>query len=213
MAYSVNPPCAPNVPLNIEIVYALDNRTVTYRTTNIDDYRVLRFTKPTLTGYSITYEHTPILSGCTPGAPGYRRTTTKYHPASYLEYDKIETDQQGCTFSRGLYYEWEEYGQKVTDSLFPSVTGKAVLGSTRVISKVPNGNVISGDFYDRVEFYKNGVYLTTSPTSSGNQRIVDSHRWWCGDEKTCPPGTCQVDCGSVYCCYGSDGIAVSSFSK
>lgn len=29
----------------------------------------------------------------------------------------------------------------------------------------------------------------------------------------CPPGTCQVDCGSVYCCYGSDGIAVSSFAK
>ncbi len=32
-------------------------------------------------------------------------------------------------------------------------------------------------------------------------------------QQTCPPGTCQVDCGNVYCCYGSNGIAVSSFSK
>jgi|GEM_PF-6097778 len=29
----------------------------------------------------------------------------------------------------------------------------------------------------------------------------------------CPKGTCQVDCGDVYCCYGADGIAVDSFKK
>lgn len=29
----------------------------------------------------------------------------------------------------------------------------------------------------------------------------------------CPSGTCKVDCGSVCCCYGSDGIAVSSIPK
>lgn len=31
--------------------------------------------------------------------------------------------------------------------------------------------------------------------------------------KECPEGTCKVDCGTVFCCYGSDGIAVSSFEK
>ncbi len=31
------------------------------------------------------------------------------------------------------------------------------------------------------------------------------------NEEECPPGTCKVICGSVTCCYGSDGIAVSSF--
>ena len=29
----------------------------------------------------------------------------------------------------------------------------------------------------------------------------------------CPPNTCPVDCGTHICCYGSDGIVVSSFSK
>ena len=29
----------------------------------------------------------------------------------------------------------------------------------------------------------------------------------------CPPNTCEVDCGNHICCYGSDGIAVSSFLK
>ena len=32
------------------------------------------------------------------------------------------------------------------------------------------------------------------------------------DDK-CPENTCKVDCGTHYCCYGSDGIAVSSFEK
>ncbi len=29
----------------------------------------------------------------------------------------------------------------------------------------------------------------------------------------CPPDTCAVDCGTHYCCYGSDGIARDSFPK
>ncbi len=28
----------------------------------------------------------------------------------------------------------------------------------------------------------------------------------------CPPDTCEVVCGNIICCYGSDGIAVESFS-
>lgn len=29
----------------------------------------------------------------------------------------------------------------------------------------------------------------------------------------CPSNTCKVDCGSVYCCYDSDGIAIASFNR
>ena len=29
----------------------------------------------------------------------------------------------------------------------------------------------------------------------------------------CPEGTCTVDCGTHYCCYGSDGVAVESVPK
>lgn len=29
----------------------------------------------------------------------------------------------------------------------------------------------------------------------------------------CPENTCEVDCGTHICCYGSDGIAVHSFEK
>ena len=29
----------------------------------------------------------------------------------------------------------------------------------------------------------------------------------------CPPNTCEIDCGTHVCCYGSDGIAVFSFEK
>jgi hypothetical protein len=33
----------------------------------------------------------------------------------------------------------------------------------------------------------------------------------CIDNK-CPTGTCEVACGNIICCYGSDGIAIESFS-
>jgi hypothetical protein len=29
----------------------------------------------------------------------------------------------------------------------------------------------------------------------------------------CPPNTCEVDCGSYVCCYGSDGISVFNYNK
>lgn len=32
-------------------------------------------------------------------------------------------------------------------------------------------------------------------------------------DDSCPENTCQVDCGTHYCCYGSDGIAVHSYLK
>lgn len=32
-------------------------------------------------------------------------------------------------------------------------------------------------------------------------------------DNVCPPNTCPVDCGDKICCYGSDGIAVSSLLK
>jgi hypothetical protein len=33
------------------------------------------------------------------------------------------------------------------------------------------------------------------------------------DQPVCPPDTCEVDCGTHVCCYGSDGVSVFSFSK
>ena len=35
----------------------------------------------------------------------------------------------------------------------------------------------------------------------------------CGITDQCPPDSCEVDCGTHICCYGSDGIAVHSFNK
>ena len=32
-------------------------------------------------------------------------------------------------------------------------------------------------------------------------------------ESVCPEGTCEVICGDTICCYGSDGIAVTSFPR
>lgn len=61
--------------------------------------------------------------------------------------------------------------------------------------------------YYNVKILKNNQVVYTSPTYT----ILPQVSWECLGG--CPPGTCQVDCGSVYCCYGSDGIAVSSFSK
>ena len=34
-----------------------------------------------------------------------------------------------------------------------------------------------------------------------------------GDTDQCPENTCEVDCGTHICCYGSDGVAVHSFVK
>lgn len=33
------------------------------------------------------------------------------------------------------------------------------------------------------------------------------------DQPVCPPDTCEVDCGTYVCCYGSDGISIFSFDK
>lgn len=35
----------------------------------------------------------------------------------------------------------------------------------------------------------------------------------CGDVEQCPEGTCEVDCGTVICCYGSDGKPVKTIPK
>ena len=33
------------------------------------------------------------------------------------------------------------------------------------------------------------------------------------EDSQCPEGTCEVTCGDTICCYGSDGIAVTSFPR
>lgn len=59
-----------------------------------------------------------------------------------------------------------------------------------------------------IDFRKDGNFIGFV---SGKQ--VPEVTWECEKAVDCPPNTCKVDCGNVYCCYGSDGIAVSSFSK
>ncbi|MDJ0593447.1 MAG: hypothetical protein QNJ72_26255 [Pleurocapsa sp. MO_226.B13] len=75
--------------------------------------------------------------------------------------------------------------------------------------------------------FRNFEYVATNnfvPTTrclfrvySGVQIVYQETRNVCPEvedieQEECPPGTCKVICGNVACCYGSDGIAVSSFN-
>lgn len=69
----------------------------------------------------------------------------------------------------------------------------------------------------RTEFRINEVKPTTNQVVA-TQRIensligtVKNYSLTC--EGGCPPNSCEVDCGDKYCCYGSDGIAVTSYLK
>ena len=57
-----------------------------------------------------------------------------------------------------------------------------------------------------IEFLNNGEYAGR-----------DSARYPVEVEESnlnaCPEGTCEVICGDTICCYGSDGISVSNFSR
>ena len=56
-----------------------------------------------------------------------------------------------------------------------------------------------------LRIFKNGVNVLTKESSECPEvELLDDK---------CPPNTCKVDCDTHYCCYGSDGIAVSSFEK
>ncbi|NJO98638.1 MAG: hypothetical protein HC764_23740 [Pleurocapsa sp. CRU_1_2] len=79
-----------------------------------------------------------------------------------------------------------------------------------------------GSNFYRFRVYKNGVLIDTIVTRGcwnnatpgwGRSIIKPSFILSGFSTDICPSGTCQVDCGTVYCCYGADGIAVSSFSK
>ena len=62
-----------------------------------------------------------------------------------------------------------------------------------------------GRLSSEIKLFRDGQLIETlfRRHSSVSARIIDG----------CPPDTCAVDCGAVTCCYGSDGIAVSSFAK
>ncbi|MGF1542873.1 MAG: hypothetical protein ACFCU5_20925 [Pleurocapsa sp.] len=62
---------------------------------------------------------------------------------------------------------------------------------------------------DGTENYRSLYTQIVAP--SGNS--APAYTVSCGLTDTCPENTCQVDCGTHYCCYGSDGIATHSFLK
>lgn len=55
-----------------------------------------------------------------------------------------------------------------------------------------------------------GRYTRIREITSPDPQAVVSYTYTCGSSG-CPENTCEVTCGDTICCYGSDGIAVSSF--
>lgn len=53
--------------------------------------------------------------------------------------------------------------------------------------------------------FKNGVQVYTETRSTCPEVEVVINQ--------CPPNTCEVDCGTYVCCYGSDGISVFNYNK
>lgn len=73
------------------------------------------------------------------------------------------------------------------------------INNGQTLFKIEEVNPTTNEYYSGRIIYRNAV------------ASVDSYSLNC--EGGCPPGTCEVDCGDKYCCYGSDGIAVASYLK
>jgi hypothetical protein len=78
-----------------------------------------------------------------------------------------------------------------------------VPGSLRNVAYIP---LPSNGLKFVIDIYKNGAVIATD---SGDATPVVTYK--CG--VTCPPNTCEVDCGTYVCCYGSDGISVFNYNK
>jgi hypothetical protein len=84
------------------------------------------------------------------------------------------------------------------------------------VDKIPNEEVVfpigNGNC---VEIYKKNVItgiVTLVNSFCGLGSSPPAYAVSCGIE-TCPPNTCQVDCGTHYCCYNSQGISIFNYMK
>ena len=65
---------------------------------------------------------------------------------------------------------------------------------------------VTGTISYTLNIFKDGVQVfTRTSTDKPTVAIVETNQ--------CPENTCEVDCGTHVCCYGSDGIAVFSYDK
>jgi len=69
------------------------------------------------------------------------------------------------------------------------------------ITSIPTNGIATA----QIKLFKDGQLIQTVERLNANVfgQIIES----------CPSGTCAVACGEIVCCYGSDGIAVTSFAR
>ena len=85
--------------------------------------------------------------------------------------------------------------------------------------KIERGSIRNRRFvYTDEPPYSDDFYCIFSLfNSSGNQYYHKTTLNVCpeieDENNKCPEGTCEVICGDTICCYGSDGIAVTSFPR
>ncbi len=180
----------PDEPSQIDVNYVSDpNNSIQVRRANW----VIKFPVPFTTGYL-----TPVIANrlirwnrtVSPAQPIYEPKVVQY--AYYFTGYRNSTGS--LTINKSAVFNYSQSSSGWIESIEILSVADEWLGSNRLesagISILKNGLVIQAD-------------------SGISQPIVT---WNCIGQG-CPPGTCQVDCGNVYCCYGSNGIAVSSFSK
>ena len=136
----------------------------------------------------------------------------------YVQFDALIEDRYGRQYRQVIH---------VTYSPSLGTTSNAIVRlasecQNRVLYVRPGsfGSVYAADRWRNTNPNNNNECRFT--VFSGQQIIFQRTQWGCPEVELietedelvqCPEGTCQVDCGSVYCCYGSDGYAVDSFSK
>lgn len=168
-----------------------------------------KYGKPGTSGFSNTYEQYISNISCivTGIITGYELRAQGEHPVSYNgspTETSLDIQIKVFTLDEPQGTEWKPLKSgNVSPYLFPGMSGSDNL----VVSFFPLSAPVS---------YSNGACILRAYLEGVlvfNQLFDGCPYVEVIDQPVCPPDTCEVDCGTHVCCYGSDGVSVFNFSK
>jgi hypothetical protein len=225
--YNVNPPCLTGQKTKID--WQFPGQT-TKTNDQGDDYRILDFSKGQCVGVNKSVTVTVALYNRASagvyspavGVNGQHIQSTTFGISNRLIYPQSPpfdfSGPYSTTFGNGEGYSEGFYLLLVSATGVRSRSSQLFFGarifgslfkeSTVTLTVVNlNGQPDNCGYY-RLDIYKNGQIIATD---TGNLPPSVSHQ--CITPNQCPPNTCEVDCGTYVCCYGSDGISVFNYNK
>lgn len=102
-------------------------------------------------------------------------------------------------------FAYETFGFNLYQVPIPDECLNIYLNDVTGAVTIPGVPFPANPFYDSWEFI---AQFCSEPGQGPPEYYVI-----CGCQEECPEGTCEVDCSDHICCYGSDGVVVTSIPK